>query len=89
VIHRLVGYDPETERPVFERDIPPEQWRQVSRIARVQPDDPEALAAYPLSGAQLDELVSLLGETLPAIPMDYFLEPFAAGPPNRRPAGSL
>jgi hypothetical protein len=80
VVHRLVGYDPITERVAFQHDIADSKLGIVKRIARVSQTDPDAVGAYPLSKAELRDLAGILGIKLPREKMDFFLEPFAVAP---------
>jgi hypothetical protein len=75
ITHRLVGYHATTEHVAFERVIPARTMALVKDIARVDPDDPDAVGSYPLSADQAHHIADVIGE--PPLPtnIDFFLEP--------------
>ena len=77
VIHRLVGYDKQTDRPKQRFDIPEDRLSRVKQIARVHEDDPDAVWSYSLSAAQAREVVNLVGAQLELQASEFFLEAFA------------
>lgn len=77
VVHRLTGYDRKTELLAIRRDIPREDISRVKEIARVGPDDPDAIGSYPLDPERAQEIARLLSLTTDAGEYDFFLEPFA------------
>jgi hypothetical protein len=52
VIHRLVGYDRQTDRMKVRFEIPEHLMPEVKNIAKVPADDPEAAWSYPLTEAK-------------------------------------
>jgi hypothetical protein len=77
VIHRLVGYDRNTDRPARRFEIAIGLLPQAKQIADVADDDPDALWSYSLSAAQVRELAALLGVKIESEAIDFFLEAFA------------
>jgi hypothetical protein len=60
VIHRLVGYDRQTDRMKAQFDIPDQLLQEATAIAKVPDDDPDAARSYPLTEAKARRLVSLI-----------------------------
>ena len=52
IIHRLVGYDAQTDRVKLRFDIPDGVMPDAKKIAKVPADDPDAAWSYPLTEAQ-------------------------------------
>ena len=52
IIHRLVGYDRQTERLRLRFDIPDHLMPEAKKIVRVPADDPDAAWSYPLTEAK-------------------------------------
>ena len=82
VIHRLVGYDPMTERLVWKSDIPERDLQYAKEVAGISPGDPEALGSYPLKPMVARDLGRALGLLVPPEELEFFLEPFSV--PHRR-----
>ncbi len=61
VVHRLTGYDRDTELLAVEYDIPDKAFPRFKKITRVTPSDPEAIGSYPLDRDQVKEISDLLG----------------------------
>ena len=78
VIHRLVGYDAQTDRMKVQFDIPDDLMPQVGRIAKVSPDDPAAVWSYPLTEAGTQCVADLIGVGVAPGAAEFFLEAFAA-----------
>ena len=76
-VHRLTGYDRETELLSVEYDIPVRTISMVKRIAGVGPDDPEAIGSYPLDRNQVQEISQLIGSQVDIDRFDYFVEAFS------------
>ena len=72
--HSLVGYDRVTERVAEEFDVPDAVLTRAKKLARVPPDDPEAVMCYPLEAAKARALADILGATIDTGRRDYFLE---------------
>ena len=62
IVRRLTGYDLETERLVFQQDIPDESWGRAKGIARLPAETETALASFPVTEAQARKIATLLGE---------------------------
>jgi hypothetical protein len=75
--HRLTGYDKETERLVFEFDIPPSQLERAKELANVGRDDPDAVGSYPLDSSQAGRVAGLVNQVVDVDRYSWFLEPFA------------
>jgi hypothetical protein len=76
-VHRLTGYDRKTELLAIACDIPASDFLRAKEIARVGPDDPDAIGSYPLDQDQVNNIAKLLGSTVEVSRYDFFLEPFA------------
>jgi len=77
VVHRLTGYDRDTELLAIEHEIPQKDISRVKEIAGVGPDDPDAVGSYPLDQARAKQIAQLLGSRADVSKYDFFLEPFA------------
>ena len=77
VMHRLVGYDLDTDRMKVRVEVPLDLLAEAKRIAQVGENDPDAAWSYPLSDEQARELAALVGTGLEAGRMVFFLEAFA------------
>ena len=77
VVHRLVGYDLDTDRMKIQVNVPHELLAAAKRIAVVGEDDPEAAWSYPLSATQARQLADLIGTKLESGRTEFFLEAFA------------
>ena len=86
VVHRIVGYDPTTERLVWKSDIPERDLQYAKDVAGVSPGDPEALGSYPLKPMDARDLARALGLLLPPEELEFFLEPFSVPPGRNGPA---
>jgi hypothetical protein len=78
VVHRLVGYDRETDRMRERFDIPRASLRQAIAIAEVGDDDPDAACSYALSPDQAQKIADLLGIAIERSQLEFFLEAFAS-----------
>ena len=79
VAHRLTGYDRDTELLAVEYDIPAGAFSKIKKIARVGPDDPEAIGSYPLNRTQIQKISTVIGSEVDFDRFDYFVEPFSEG----------
>jgi hypothetical protein len=77
VVHRLVGYDRQSDRMKMRFDIPEERLPDAKKLAQVPDDDPEAAWSYPLTKAQARRLATLIGAKIDANRVEFFLEAFA------------
>jgi hypothetical protein len=77
VVHRVTGYDRETELLAIECAVPAKNISRAKEIAGVGPDDPDATGSYPLDQDQVRRIANLLGSRIDVSKYDYFLEPFA------------
>jgi hypothetical protein len=77
VVHRLVGYDLDTDRMKIQVEVPPGLLAEAKRIAAVGEDDPDAAWSYPLSDEQARKLAALIGTGLESSRTEFFLEAFA------------
>ena len=76
-VHRLVGYDRQTERQLLAHDIPEQLLDAAKGIAGVSAEDPDALASYALSIAAAQRIARAIGLRRQLPDLDYFMEPFA------------
>jgi hypothetical protein len=77
VVHRLVGYDRDTDRMKVQVEVPADLLPEAKRIARVPDDDPDAAWSYPLSSSQTRKLAALIGAGVEPGQALFFLEAFA------------
>jgi hypothetical protein len=84
VIHRLVGYDRQTDRMKLRFEIPEHLMPEAKKIAKVPADDPEAAWSYPLTDAKARRLARLIGAEANLGEAEFYLEAFA----DPRTAGS-
>ena len=75
--HRLVGYDRQTELEKFEVTIPRHIFAEVSSLAAVDDDDPDAVGCHELTREQAHRIAINVHRSLPS-GLDFFLEGFAA-----------
>ena len=75
VQHRVVGYDPTSEKLVFSLEIPEKALGPFSKAIRFEPDDPEGYDSYRLDYSLVTELVCLLEKKKPPQGLEYFIEP--------------
>jgi hypothetical protein len=80
LIYKLVGYDHETDRLSYARDIPAHRVPLAKRVAGLPEDDPEAIGDRPLSRGQAREIAGLIGADIDTDRMDFFLEPYNPHP---------
>ena len=60
VVHRLVGYDRNSDRVAFEKYIPPAELMAAMQISNVPFDDPDAIFDYALNPMQARDIAGLL-----------------------------
>jgi hypothetical protein len=77
ITHSLVGYDRVTERVAEEFDVPDAVLPKAKKLARVPPDDPDAVMCYPLDAARARDVADLVKVRIDTSRIDYFLEGFA------------
>jgi len=61
IMHRLVGYDRQTDRMRLRFDIPDHLMPEAKKIAKVPSDDPDAVWSYPLTAAKIQRIARLIG----------------------------
>jgi hypothetical protein len=79
VMHRLTGYDPETDAQKFTLRIPPERLPAMRTVIGFHERDPEAFEAYELTYSQARDIAGMLSH--PDLPRNlaFYLEAFANG----------
>lgn len=77
VVHRLIGYDRDTDRVKVQFDIPDQLMPAAKKIANVQADDPEAVWSYALTENKVRRLASLIGVNAKPNDAEFYLEAFA------------
>jgi hypothetical protein len=77
VIHRLVGYDRETDRIKTQFDVLAHLMAEATRIAKVPADDPDAAWSYPLTQTKARRLASVIGVQANPKDAEFYLEAFA------------
>ena len=75
-VYRLVGYDRKTERLVEKHAIPAKWVRYAQGVARIRPNDPQAIADVPLDASQARDIAGTIGISVDADNREYFLEPY-------------
>jgi hypothetical protein len=75
VAHRIVAYDRNTDRVVFEQNVPQFLDSLAQKVAGVEDDDPTAAFSYVLCGTQITAFSFLLGLKVERDRLEYFLEP--------------
>ncbi len=77
ISHRLVGYDPASERVAAEYAIPEARLDDAKRVAGVDADDPEAVLCYKLTGAQARAIADAIGIVVDTERLNFYVEGFA------------
>jgi hypothetical protein len=77
VIHRLVGYDRQTDRIKIQFDIPDDRMAETKKIAKVPLDDPDAAWSYHLTEARTRQVAKLIGVDVAMKEAEFFLEAFS------------
>lgn len=85
VIHRLVGYDRQTDRMKLRFEIPEHLMGQAKKLAKVPADDPQAAWSYPLTEAKARRLARLIGAEAEIGDAEFYLEAFAEPQPASLP----
>jgi hypothetical protein len=80
MIHRLVGYDLQTDKRKVYFDIPDHLLGDVKKIAQVPDDDPDAVWSYAVSDSQVRRLAELINAEIDPTIGEFFLEAFADPP---------
>lgn len=75
--YRLVGYDRKTERLVEKHAIPAKWVQYAQGVARIRPNDPDAIGDVPLDSGQARDIAGTIGVAVDVANRDYFLEPYA------------
>jgi hypothetical protein len=85
---RLVGYNRSTQRVAVEYDIPDKHVAFAKQVAKVGPDDPDAVLCYALSPQQNRAIAEAIGTAAEADALNFYMEGFAVeparAPENRR-----
>jgi hypothetical protein len=77
ISHRLVGYDPASERVIAEYVIPESRLEHAKRVAGVGADDPDAVLCYKLTGDQTRDIAGMIGIVVESEALNFYLEGFA------------
>jgi len=80
IVHRLVGYDRQTDRMRLRFDVPVDLLPEAKKITKVPVDDPDALWSYPLTEAKVRRIARLIGMQADPSEAEFFLEAFANPP---------
>jgi hypothetical protein len=79
LVHKLVGYDRNTEFVGAEFNVPDQKFDLVRRIAGVnRQKDPDAMGNYRLSRPEAEEIAKIIGASIDTKQYDFFLEPEGA-----------
>jgi hypothetical protein len=78
IVHRLIGYDRETEELAWQHDIPEAKLSVVKKIAKVDTDDAEAIGSYELTASQAREIAGIIQQPINTRKYIFYLEPFAS-----------
>ena len=73
IIHRLVGYDRQTDRIRLRFDIPDHLMPEAKKIAKVPADDPDAAWSYPLTDAKTRRVARLIGVQADPSEAEFYL----------------
>lgn len=73
--HQLVGYDPQTERVAFKKEIPEGLMARVLRLVDIDDDDPKVFDSYPVDSASARNILGMI-EAHEKRELDFFLEGF-------------
>ena len=76
IVRRVSGYVPGTGLLWESHDLPPALLEYAKCLVQVDPDDPEALASYPLGPVQAKKLARFTRWPLQTDRCHYFLETF-------------
>ena len=76
VVHRLTGYDQETERLTIEHGIPASKIEHAKELADVRHEDVYVAGSYPLSADQARAMAKLINQIIDVDQYHWFLEPF-------------
>jgi len=72
IAHRLVGYDPDTERVAFQKEIPDNLLRTVLSLVETDKDDSDVFDSYPVTRSAARDILGMIHAE--ARDLDYFLE---------------
>ena len=74
--HRIVGYDPVSERLEFSFELPNKAMPFLSKFIRFEEDDPDGYDAYRVDYSIVSDIAGMLHLTnRPPPRLEYFLEP--------------
>lgn len=65
-VRHLIGYEPDTGKPVFDMTLDPALLPRVQTVVRPYEDDPAFVETYELDLAQANELATMMGVAAPA-----------------------
>ena len=74
VSHRIVGYDPVSEKVAFSMEVPDTLVRNLFGKILFGPDDPEGYDAYRLEYASVANIAVLANGKPPPTHLHYFIE---------------
>jgi hypothetical protein len=77
MVHRLIGYDRETEEIAWQHDIPEAKLTVVKKIAKVDANDSDAIGSYELTASQAREIAGIIQQPINTKKYFFYLEPFA------------
>ena len=73
LVHQLFGYDRKTEKLVYQRDIPPDQWCSIRKFLRADDGDPSMVDIYRIDEATLSSIAEIIRNANEK-DLDYFIE---------------
>jgi hypothetical protein len=73
ITRQIVGYDPDTERVVFEYYIPPSKWDDILSLVHNNEQDPCHIDNYPIDISLANDIMGLMDHRV-AQNLKYFLE---------------
>ena len=76
ITHRLAGYDRASGWVAVEYDVPDHLLEIAKGIAKVGPDDPQAVLCYRLD-VQAHDLAAAIGAEIDSDQLNFYLEGFA------------
>jgi|HubBroStandDraft_4_1064222.scaffolds.fasta_scaffold1772631_2 hypothetical protein len=89
MVHRLIGYDRETEELAWQHDIPEAKLTVVKKIAKVDANDSDAIGSYELTASQAREIAGIIQQPINTRKYIFYLEPFAAALTKQMNIGRL
>lgn len=76
IVHRLTGYDNQTERLAVEHDIPASKLKHAKEVACIPYEDMDATGSYQLNTGQARDIAMLVHKRIDVDRYSWFLEPF-------------